>query len=126
MAALEAGLETFAGVSIRDVESKAQRLASLFIDEVEARCGIDLNSQRDRSSKGSQVVVPHAQGYAVMQALIAHGVIGDFRAPDILRFGLTPLYIGEGDIVAAVDIMQQVMDGRLWDMPAYRTRGLVT
>ena len=61
-----------------------------------------------------------------MQALIARGVIGDFRAPDILRFGLTPLYIGESDIVAAVDIMAGVMETRAWDAPQYRIQGLVT
>lgn len=127
LAALDAAMDVWDGVDMVDVRRTSLALADRFIAEVERRCpDLSLASPRDGAVRGSQVSFRHPEGYAIMQALIAHGVIGDFRAPDILRFGLTPLYIGEGDIVAAVDIMQQVMDGRLWDMPAYRTKGLVT
>lgn len=127
LAALDAALDVWDGVDLADVRRASLALADRFIAEVERRCpDLSLASPRDGAVRGSQVSFSHPEGYAIMQALIAHGVIGDFRAPDILRFGLTPLYIGEDDIVAAVDIMQEVMDARLWDTPAYRTRGLVT
>src|SRR6476659_9882898 len=83
LAALEAGLDTFDGIAMCDLEAKARALSQLFVDEVEARCGdeVQLTSPRDAASRGSHVVFAHRQGYAVMQALIASGVIGDFRAP---------------------------------------------
>ncbi|NIP76204.1 MAG: kynureninase, partial [Xanthomonadales bacterium] len=67
--------------------------------------------------RGSQISFRHPEGYAVMQALIARGVIGDFRAPDILRFGITPLYLDEADIRGAVAILKDILDGDLWDTP---------
>jgi kynureninase len=68
----------------------------------------------------------HQQGYAIMQALIARGVIGDFRAPDSMRFGFTPLYVGKAEIGMAVDILENVVTNRLWDRPEYRKKALVT
>ena len=94
LAALDAGLDTFDGIAMRDVAAKSRALSQLFIDEVEARCGdeVRLASPRDPAQRGSHVVFAHPEGYAVMQALIARGVIGDFRAPDLMRFGFAPLY----------------------------------
>jgi kynureninase len=85
-----------------------------------------LASPREASQRGSQVSFAFEHGYAAMQALIARGVIGDFRAPDIMRFGFTPLYIDEADVRAAVRVMAEVMGGRLWDRPEYHQRGRVT
>ena len=87
---------------MRDVEAKARALSQLFIDEVEARCGdeVRLASPRDPAQRGSHVSFAHPEGYAVMQALIARGVIGDFRAPDLMRFGFAPLYNRFEDDVA--------------------------
>ena len=65
-------------------------------------------------------------GYAAMQALVERGVIGDFRAPNIMRFGFTPLYLDKADVIAAVDIMEDVLTNRLWDDPRYQARGRVT
>ena len=65
-------------------------------------------------------------GYAAIQALIAGGVIGDFRAPDIMRFGFTPLYLDEADVIAAVDVLERVIRDRLWDRPEFQTRSRVT
>lgn len=127
LAALDAALDVWAGVDMADLRRASLALGDRFIDEVDRRCpALVLASPRAAEHRGSQVSFRHEQGYAIMQALIARGVIGDFRAPDILRFGLTPLYIGERDIIAAVDIMAQVLDDRLWDRPEYRTKGLVT
>lgn len=127
LAALDAALDVWDGVDMMAVRRASLALADLFIAEVEGRCPhLALASPRDGTQRGSQISFRHPDGYAIMQALISRGVIGDFRAPDILRFGLTPLYIGERDIVAAVDIMADVMIGRLWDSPQYRTKGLVT
>ncbi|KQS04951.1 kynureninase [Sphingomonas sp. Leaf357] len=127
LAALDAALDVWDDVDMGDIRAASLRLSDLFITEVEARCpDLVLASPRDGGVRGSQVSFRHPDGYAIMQALIARGVIGDFRAPDILRFGLTPLYIGESDIVAAVDIIADVMNTRAWDAPEFRKQGLVT
>ena len=127
LAALDAALDVWDDVDMNDVRRASLDLAERFIAEVEARCPqLTLASPRDGEVRGSQVSFRHPHGYAIMQALIARGVIGDFRAPDILRFGLTPLYIGENDLLAAVEIMAAVLDTRAWDRPEYRKRGLVT
>ena len=127
LAALDAALDVWDDVDMADVRRASLHLAETFIAQVESRCPeLELASPRDGRERGSQVSFRHPQGHAIMQALIARGVIGDFRAPDILRFGLTPLYIGESDILAAVAIMGDVMDTCAWDRPEFRTQGLVT
>jgi kynureninase len=127
LTALEAALDVWDGVSIEDVRKASLDLGDLFIREVEARCPeLTLASPREGSRRGSQVSFRHEQGYAIMQALIARGVIGDFRAPDIVRFGLTPLYLGRDDVLKAVDILADIMAGRLWDRPEYMQKAAVT
>lgn len=127
LAALDAALDVWDSVDMAAIRAASLDLAELFIAEVESRCpDLALASPRDGARRGSQVSFRHPDGYAVMQALIARGVIGDFRAPDILRFGLTPLYIDKRDIIGAVDILADVIDRRLWDSPEYTTKGLVT
>ncbi len=127
MAALEAALEIWEQVDIEDVRAKSIELTELFIAEVEAACpSLTLNSPRDANIRGSQVAFRHPEGYAIMQALIDRGVIGDFRAPDNLRFGFTPLYIGEDEVRGAVRILADILDQRLWDQDVYKTRAAVT
>jgi kynureninase len=127
LAVLDAALDAWEGVDMADVRRKSIALSELFIREVEARCpDLVLASPRDSAVRGSQVSFRHPQGYAVMQALIARGLIGDFRAPDALRFGFTPLYIGEEEVLGAVSIMEDVLSKRSWDKPEYHRRGLVT
>ena len=128
LAALEAGLDSFAGVAMADVEAKSRALSQLFIDRVEARCGeqVSLASPRDPALRGSHVAFTHPQGYAVMQALIAGGVIGDFRAPDLLRFGFASLYNGYADVWRAVEILAEILGKRSWDQPRFRQRARVT
>jgi kynureninase len=127
LAVLDAALDAWEGVDMADVRRKSVELSELFIREVEARCpDLVLASPRDSAVRGSQVSFRHPQGYAIMQALIARGLIGDFRAPDALRFGFTPLYIGEEEVLGAVSIMEDVLSKRSWDKPEYHRRGLVT
>ena len=128
LAALEAGLNTFEGIAMRDVEAKARRLSQLFIEEVESRCDdqVRLASPRDPTQRGSHIVFAHPEGYAVMQALIARGVIGDFRAPDLMRFGFTPLYNRFVDMVRAAEILAGILESREWDQPRFKTRAKVT
>ena len=112
---------------MNDVRAASIALCETFIAEVEARCpDLELASPRDASMRGSQVSFAFEHGYAAMQALIARNVIGDFRAPGIMRFGFTPLFIDEDDVRGAVDVLADVLDRRLWDDPAYRARGRVT
>ncbi|MGJ4890072.1 kynureninase [Bradyrhizobium sp. HKCCYLRH3099] len=127
LAALDAALDAWEGVSMHDVRKASIALSELFIAEVETRCpSLTLASPRDATRRGSQVSFRHPDGYAIMRALIARGVIGDFRAPDALRFGFTPLYIGEAEVRGAVDILAEVLDNKLWDKPEYRQKELVT
>ena len=127
LTALDAALDAWDGVSMQDVRTASIRLIDLFIREVEARCpDLVLASPRDGARRGSQVSFRHEQGYAIMQALIARGVIGDFRAPDAIRFGFTPLYLGQEDVLAASDIIEDIMKSRLWDRPDYLRKAAVT
>lgn len=127
LAALDAALDAWEGVSMDDVRAASIALCDIFIAKVEARCPeLVLATTRDGAKRGSQVSFRHPEGYAIMQALIARGVIGDFRAPDNIRFGLTPLYIGEAEVRGAVDILEDIMANRLWDRPEYRRRAAVT
>lgn len=127
MSALEEALRLWDGVEMSDVRAASLQLSELFIREVEARCPpLVLVSPRDGAVRGSQVSFAFEHGYAAMQALIDRGVIGDFRAPNVMRFGFTPLYIDADDVMAAVDILAEVIDEGLWDNPVYRTANRVT
>jgi kynureninase len=128
LAALQAGLATFVGLAMRDLAAKSRSLSQLFVDEAEARCGeeVRLASPRDPHQRGSHVVFAHAEGYAVMQALIARGVVGDFRAPDLMRFGFAPLYNSHAELVRAAEILADILTTREWDQPRFRQRAKVT
>jgi kynureninase len=127
LTALDAALDVWEGVDMADVRAKSIALCDLFIREVEARCpDLVLNTPRDGAKRGSQVSFRHPEGYAIMQALIARNVIGDFRAPDAIRFGFTPLYTGEKEVMGAVDILAGIMADRLWERPEYRRKAAVT
>ncbi len=127
LAALEASLDIWDMCNIEDVRARSVELTSLFIERVEASCPeLTLASPRDPDQRGSQVSFRHPEGYAIMQNLIARGVVGDFRAPDTLRFGFTPLYISLGDVAAAVDILAEIMSTSSWDRPEFKVRQAVT
>jgi len=124
---LDAALDAWDGVDLSALRDASVALCEIFIAEVEARCPeLSLASPRDAAQRGSQVSFAFEHGYAAMQALIDHGVIGDFRAPDIMRFGFTPLYLGKSDVVAAVDVLERVMCDELWRDPKYQTKSKVT
>ncbi len=129
MTALECGLDVMLEADLGAMRAKSLALTDLFIAEVEARCagqGLALLTPREHHLRGSQVSFAHAEGYAIMQALIARGVIGDFRAPDILRFGFTPLYTRYADAWLAAEILAEILATRAWDRPEFKSRKKVT
>lgn len=126
---LEVGLDVYGRVDMHQVREKSVRLTDTFIRLVEQRCadyGFTLASPKDSKVRGSQVSVKHPEGYAIIQALIAQGVIGDYRAPDILRFGFAPLYVRYEDVWLAVEALRHVMDQKLWEDKQYQKRNAVT
>ena len=127
MAALDAAMDVWDSVDMDALRARSIALSEMFIAGVEAACpDLRLASPRDPQMRGSQVSFHHPEGYAVMQALIAQGVIGDFRAPDIIRFGVTPLYLDADDIGRAVDILAGIIRDRTWDQPQFKMRAAVT
>lgn len=129
LAALEVGVDGLLRFDMAAIRAKSLALGDLFIARVEARCagqGLTLATPRDRDVRGSQVSFAHAHGYPVMQALIARGVIGDFRAPDLLRFGFTPLYLRYVDAWDAAEILAEILATRAWDRPEFHARAAVT
>ena len=127
MTALEHALSVWDGIDMADIRAASMELCDLFIKEVETRCPeVTLVSPRNCEERGSQVFFAFDEGYSAMQALIARGVIGDFRAPNIMRFGFTPLYIDERDVIAAANVLEEVLAKRLWDTPEYKQKSRVT
>jgi kynureninase len=127
LAMVECGLDVFAQTSMQAVRAKSLALTDLFIALVEQRCPnhpLGLVTPRAHARRGSQVSYTHPHGYAVMQALIARGVIGDYREPEIMRFGFTPLYTSFADVWDAVDILKRILDEQAYDIGA--ARGAVT
>ena len=127
LAALGASMDIWDQVDMQALRARSIALCDRFIAGVEASCPeLTLASPRDGNARGSQISFAFEEGYAAMQAVIERGVIGDFRAPNIMRFGFTPLYIDEEDVDRAVAIIADVMNNRLWDRPEYKIRAAVT
>ena len=128
LAALEEGLKTFESVEMAAVREKSMRLGELFVSLVETRLPgmFDLACPRTAQARGSQVSLRHPHAYAIVQALIAAGVVGDFRSPDVARFGLTPLYLGYADVFDAVERMHAVMTRETWREARFSMRQAVT
>jgi kynureninase len=123
-AALEAALDVWERVPMRQVRAKSVALTSLFVDLVGDT--LELASPRDAARRGSQVSLYHPDGYPVMRALIDRGVHGDFRAPDILRFGFAPLYTRYVDVYDAAAVLAEVLEKELWREERYAQRLAVT
>jgi kynureninase len=129
LAVAEVGIDLFLRADMAEVRKKSQALTGLFIDLIEKRCGdhdFGLVSPRDAQRRGSQVSLDHVQGYAIVQALIGRGVIGDFRAPYNMRFGFAPLYVGYTDVWDAVQHLVEIMADQEWRREEFNRRGAVT
>ncbi|AZY95106.1 MAG: kynureninase [Paracoccus marcusii] len=127
LSALEASLDIWDTVDMAALRARSIELTEAFIAGVEAQCpDLVLNSPRDPARRGSQVGFRHPQGYAVMQALIAAGVVGDFRAPDVLRFGFAPLYNDLDDVSQAVATLARILRDGSWDSAEFRRKAAVT
>ncbi len=129
MIALEEGLRTFEGVDMAALQTKSEALGDLFqrlADERLRKFGVEAVSPRTAAERGSQVSLRHPEGYPVMQALIARGVVGDFREPDLLRFGFAPLYVRYRDVWDAVEALREVLAGEEYRDPRFRRRDPVT
>lgn len=123
LAALDASLDLFDGVDLRAIEAKAGALADLFL-----AAGVDAGLQPVvvAGRRGAHVAFRHSDSYAIVQALIARGVIGDFRAPDLARFGFSPLYLSYTDVWRAGELLKEVMARGIWREPAFARRSKVT
>lgn len=129
MRALKAGLDLAVAADQGEIRKKSMALTELFVDLVEARCdghNLALFGPRDPAARGSQVSFSHSGGFSIIQALIERRVIGDFRMPDIMRFGFAPLYIRYCDVWDAVEHLRQVLESEEWREPRFAVKGAVT
>jgi kynureninase len=129
MLALEVAVDLWLRVDQKEARRKSMALGDLFIKQVGETCrdlDIEVVSPREAKMRGSQVSLRHKEGYRVMRALIDRGVIGDFRTPDLMRFGFAPLYTRYVDIFDAVRLLREVLTSRAWERPEYANRLPVT
>jgi len=129
VAALEEGVKLLLEAGLRRLAAKSRALSELFITLLEQRCAdrdLVFLGPRDSSQRGSHVAVAHPNGFPIMQALIESKVIGDFRAPDVMRFGLAPLYTRYEDVWIAVQTLAHVTDKEVWNEDRYGVRGVTT
>ncbi|MNR30312.1 Kynureninase [compost metagenome] len=126
---VECGLDIFAQTNMASLRTKSLALTDLFIQLVEQRCAaheLTLVTPREHARRGSHVSFEHPEGYAVIQALIARGVIGDYREPQIMRFGFTPLYTTFTEVWDAVHILGEILDEKTWAQTQFQIRHSVT
>jgi kynureninase len=128
LSALDAALDVFDGVDPAALRAASLSLTGYFIDLVDARLGsrLEVVTPREPARRGSQVSLRHPEAYGVVQALIERGVVGDFREPDVARFGFAPLYVTHTDVYDAVEHLVAVVEGEEYARPSYRTRNPVT
>lgn len=127
MLALEAALDAYRGLSTAEVRTRSLSLTEFFLACLDALVpGVTVATPRDPAHRGSQVSLRHQDAYAVVQALIARGVVGDFREPDIIRLGFAPLYLSHSDVLRAAVHLQGVLEGREFERAEFRARGTVT
>jgi kynureninase len=128
LSALDAALDVFDGVSVDVLREQSLSLTDLFIERVDARLGsaVEVVTPRDHARRGSQVSLRHEHAYGVVQALVERGVVGDFRTPDVARFGFAPLYVTHTDVVDAVEHLAAVLEAGEHLRPAYAVRNPVT
>ncbi len=129
MSALDAALDVFDGVDMQQVRAKSLALTDLFVDAVETRLagyGVEVVVPREHARRGSQVCLRLPHAFPVVQALIDRGVVGDFREPDLARFGFAPLTLRHTDVLDAVDVLEQVLSSGEWQQPRFARRSAVT
>lgn len=127
LAALEAGVKLMREADFDALVADSRKLTGAFIAAVQSRCrGLRLITPADPAARGSHVSFAHEQAYPVMQALIAEGIIGDFRTPDAIRFGFAPLYNDMRDVERAVGAIDRILTDELWRRPEYGKRKSVT
>ena len=128
LAALEEGVKTFDGVSMSELRAKSIRLSELFLILAREALGreFELASPANPAERGSQISLRHPHGYAMVQALIEAGVVGDFRAPDLMRFGFTPLYLSYADVWEVGRRFAEVVASGVWSAPRFNERRAVT
>jgi kynureninase len=127
LTALESGVDSFEGAHMDEVWRKSVALFDLFLDLMEERCPeLRCISPREPGKRGSHISFAHPNAFEICQALIEAGVIGDFRAPDVIRFGLTPLYLGFEDMWEAAERIRGVLDSGRWRESRFAVRGKVT
>ena len=127
--ALEVGVDIMAKVDPQQLRDKSLALTEYFMRLMEPLCktyGFELVTPKEQSIRGSQVSYTHPEGYAIMQALIAQNIIGDFRAPNILRFGFAPLYVRFIDLWHTVEALEKIMQSSSWDQAQFRAKNKVT
>jgi kynureninase len=125
----EIGLDIFMRADMEEIRKKSIKMCDLFIKLIEERLdgyGFSIASPIDGRKRGSQVSIYSDNGFPIMQALIARNVIGDFRAPDIMRFGFTPLYVSYVNVWDAVETLKNIMENKSWDKPEFKKQGAVT
>ena len=129
LSVLDAALDAYEDLDTRELRAKSVRLSEFFIKLIDTRCGglgITVASPRNSERRGSHVALMHEHAYAVMQSLILRNVIGDFRAPNLMRFGFAPLYQTHADVWTAVEILREILVARSWDTEEFRRMAFVT
>ncbi|MDF7676240.1 kynureninase [Neisseriaceae bacterium ESL0693] len=129
MKLIECGVDLFLQTNMQTIRTKSLQLTDLLIQLIQQECagyGLEIITPREHQHRGSHVSLRHQEGYAIVQALIQRGVIGDYREPEVIRLGITPLYLSHSDVWHAVQHLKEVLQHKEWDQPQYHTRGQVT
>jgi len=129
LVALDAAMDVYKGVNMERLHGKGKKLCALFAKLAEERCGkfgISVHGEQNWDGRGSHVCLAHDEAYAVMQALISRKVVGDFRAPNLMRFGFTPLYVSYADVYDAVEHLHEVLSKKLWNKSKFKAKAAVT
>ena len=129
LVALDAAMDAYKGVNMEKLYAKGRKQCQMFAELAEERCGkygVTLFGSRNWNERGSHLCLAHDQAYAVMQALIGRGVVGDFRAPNLMRFGFTPMYTSYADVFDAVEHLHQVLSKKLWNRKKFLAKKAVT
>lgn len=125
--ALEAGLDILESVTVEDIREQCKKLTQLFIEQTCKNCPeLNLLSPKCPNKRGAHVAFEFKNGYPLIQCLIKHNVIGDFRNPNLMRFGFNPLYINEEDVLKAAEILTDVMETKKWNKSEFKIKSFVT